>query len=336
MQSFDVISIGSVTRDVFLKTGDFKVEKNEMFRTGVAGCLELGAKLEVPEVHFSGGGGGMNTAITFGRQGFKTGCVCRVGFDDQDTEKILRDNGVEPILQIDKERHTAYSTILVAANGERTILEYRGAGDFFNDKDTDWDNIKAKWVYIDSLAGNEILLEKILSWAEKNGSRVAYNPDKRIIKLGPAIKKYLDRVDIFSVNEDEAAFVAGMEYKEENEPQIFEKLDEIVRGIVVMSKGPRGVVVSNGKTRYSAGVPDSPVIERTGAGDAFGSGFTSGYILASEAGMSEYEKIEYAIQLGTANATSVVLYYGGQEGCLKKGDWGKYGKVEVVRHELKK
>jgi sugar/nucleoside kinase (ribokinase family) len=77
------------------------------------------------------------------------------------------------------------------------------------------------------------------------------------------------------------------------------------------------LAVSDGKKRYSAGVPEAPVIDRTGAGDAFGSGFVSGFIQSNG-------DIEYAIQLGTANATSVVEDFGAKTGILKKGDWGKY------------
>jgi sugar/nucleoside kinase (ribokinase family) len=123
-------------------------------------------------------------------------------------------------------------------------------------------------------------------------------------------------------NEDEAAFIADTEYKQEKEKEIFEKLDEIVRGVVVMTKGPRGVEVSNGEKHWRAGIPDSPVIDRTGAGDSFGSGFVSGYI-------QKNGDICHAIQLGTANATSVVQYFGAKKGLLKKGEWGKWPKIKV-------
>jgi len=99
-----------------------------------------------------------------------------------------------------------------------------------------------------------------------------------------------------------------------------------------MSKGPRGVEVSDGKTRYLAGVPESPIVDRTGAGDSFGSGFVSGYILAGD--VSEEEKIKYAIQLGTANATSVVQYFGAKKGVLKKDEWGEYPRVPVVTSSI--
>jgi sugar/nucleoside kinase (ribokinase family) len=62
-------------------------------------------------------------------------------------------------------------------------------------------------------------------------------------------------------------------------------------------------------------------IERTGAGDAFGSGFVSGMILEND--------IEYAIQLGSANATSVIQEIGAKNGLLQKDDLDGIEKAEV-------
>lgn len=321
---YDVITIGSVTKDVFLKSPDFKVVKDENFRSGRAGCFMLGTKLEVPKVAIASGGGGTNAAVGFARQGFKTACIGRVGNDSIGREVVdeLKKEGIDTFFQIDKEHDTAYSTILVAEDGERTILEYRGSNDCISEKEIDWKNLKSKWVYIDSLASNLVLLGDILNWAKENNIKVAMNPGKRMINLGKEFHKYIDGIDVFIANEDESAYIAGIEYKEEREPDIFKELDKIVRGIIVMSKGPRGVEVSDGKKHYLAGIPDAPVIDRTGAGDAFGSGFVAGYIQSNG-------DIEYAIQLGTANATSVVQYFGAKAGLLKGGDFGNYPKVEV-------
>ena len=39
-----------------------------------------------------------------------------------------------------------------------------------------------------------------------------------------------------------------------------------------------------------------------------------------------------AIQFGTANASSVVTLVGSKAGILKKGDWGPWELVEVIKH----
>ena len=81
-------------------------------------------------------------------------------------------------------------------------------------------------------------------------------------------------------------------------------------------------MVSDKKSVYKAGTPNSPRVERTGAGDAFVSGFVSQYILSSS-------DIVKSIQFATANASSVVAQFGPKAGILKKDDWGPWPLVEV-------
>ncbi|MBI4691985.1 MAG: carbohydrate kinase family protein [Candidatus Terrybacteria bacterium] len=324
---YDIVTIGSVTRDAFFKSRDFRVREQSESKTGKEMCLDLGAKIAIPEVIFTTGGGGTNTAVSFARQGLKTACIGRVGDDvsGNEVKKELKLEGIDDFLQIDSVHKTAYSLILVTEEGERTILEFRGANDYLSEKEIDWGKLKMNktgWLFLDSLAGNKELLTQAIKWAKENNLKIAYNPGKTEIGFGKELQHYLNEIDIFIVNEDEAAFVAGIKYETVKEEEIFVELDRAVKGIVVMSKGPRGVVVSDGKNCYSAGIPDSPVIDRTGAGDAFGSGFVSGYIQSNG-------DISYAIQLGTANATSVVQYFGAKKGLLKKGDWGNYPRVVV-------
>ena len=88
-----------------------------------------------------------------------------------------------------------------------------------------------------------------------------------------------------------------------------------------MTKGRAGVSVSDGKNIYRAGIPDSPVVERTGAGDAFSSGFISEYIRSGD--------IQKSIQMATANSSSVVTKYGPIEGLLKEDNPGQWPLVDV-------
>jgi len=329
---YDIVTIGSVTRDAFFKSKDFRTRAQLESKTGKEMCLDLGAKIAIPEVIFTTGGGGTNTAVSFSRQGMKTACIGRVGDDVSGGEikKELKLENIDDFLQVDLVHKTAYSLILVTDEGERTILEFRGANDYLSEKEINWGKLKMKeggWLYLDSLAGNKDLLVTAIKWAKENNLKIAFNPGKTEIGFGKELQQYLDAVDVFIVNEDEAALVAGIKYETKREEEVFAELDKAVKGIVVMSKGPRGVIVSDGKKRYSAGIPDSPVIDRTGAGDSFGSGFVSGYIQSNG-------DIAYAIQLGTANATSVVQYFGAKKGLLKKGDWGDYPKVEVKYAEF--
>ena len=325
---YDIVSVGSSTRDIFIKADDFKVLDMPDFATGKAICFPLGSKIEIKKMVFTSGGGGTNAAVTFARQGLSTACVGVVGNDlnGQEVLNELSKEGIETkYFQKHDDDFTAYSVILVDSSGERTILSYKGEGQHFDVNKVDFGQIQTKWLFLDSLGGHYDLLEKAVNWAVANNIKLATNPGGKEIKHGlDKLRLLLKNFSIVIMNQEEAASLTGIDYKQEGD--IFKFMDEVIGGIFVMTKGPEGVVVSDGKNIYSAGIPDSPIIERTGAGDAFSSGFISEFIRSGD--------ISKAIQFATANASSVVTQYGGKAGILKKDDWGTWPLVKVEQTQL--
>lgn len=327
---YDVITIGAATRDVFLLSDHFHVAKDKHLSSfGEVLYFNLGSKNELKEVILTTGGGATNAAVTFARQGLKTACMCRVGDEESghDVVRALKHEGiVTEFVQHDKKFPTAYSTILTTKKGERVILTKRGASDHIDARAIPTKHLHAKWFYISSVAGNIAFVRTVCAVAHAHGARIAFNPGIRELEKGlRALEPLLRTVDVLFVNKEEAAQLTGSSYRQER--MIFQKLDAIVRGIVVMTKGQDGVVVSDGKTVYHAGVPRAPILGRTGAGDAFGSGFI--------AGLAQGKNIPFAIQLGTANATSVIQHLSAKRGILHKGKWGAWARVKVITAKLK-
>jgi len=329
---YDVITFGSSTRDVFvkIKEGGFRVVEEKDFVTGKGICYPLGSKVEVEELFFSPGGGGVNSAVTFARQGFNTAAVGVLANDIGGNEilKFLKDEGVETKMFLKSEGGlgTAYSLVLFSSSGERTILTYKGEGKNFDENKIKWDEVEAKWFYVDSLGGNLNLLEKIIETAKEKGVRIAMNPGGKTLEHGlDALRPYLDSIDILALNKEEAARLTGIDY--ENEKEIFKFMDEIVKGIFIMTKGPEGAVVSDGEKIYRVGAINREAVERTGAGDSFNSGFVAGYIQSDG-------DIEEALKLAMVNAENVVSYIGATKGILKKGDIGSGPLPEVVTEKL--
>lgn len=321
---YDIIVIGSATRDVFLKAEGFKLRERADSPTGMEQCFPLGSKIEIKEIAFTTGGGGTNTTVTFGRQGFKTACVGVIGNDLGGGEilKELKREGIDAkYVHKHSEGHTAYSVILVHKSGERTILSFKGEGQHFDIKHVPIDEFKARWFYIDSLGGHYDLFEALINHAVKNQIKIACNPGGKELAHGlEKLKPLLRHLDIFAVNKEEGAELVGTEPKEQEET--LKKLAEVCGGIIVLTDAQNGVKVLTDSILYSADVPDSPVVERTGAGDAFNSGFVCEYIKSGD--------VKKAIQFATANASSVVTKWGAKAGILKKGDWGPWPLVEVT------
>src|SRR3990167_10820002 len=118
---FDIVSMGSATRDVFLNAVDFKTIDVAQFSTGKGLCFSLGSKIEIKKIVFTSGGGGTNAAVTFARQGLSVACVGVIGKDlnGQEVLNELLKEGVEiKHFQKHDDNSTAYSVILVDSSGE--------------------------------------------------------------------------------------------------------------------------------------------------------------------------------------------------------------------------
>ena len=89
--------------------------------------------------------------------------------------------------------------------------------------------------------------------------------------------------------------------------------------VVCVTYGMEGNKVSYGKIIYSAKPHNIKAVERTGAGDAFASGFVSAFI--------KYGDVKKGIEYGTTNAESIIQSIGAKNGLLSER--------EILR-ELKK
>lgn len=340
---YDIITIGTASRDVFLISPFFKVFrdiehlKKNGFPTGEAQCFTLGGKVEINRPIFTTGGGAANAATTFARQGFKAATLIKIG-EDKDGKDIIGEIIKENISSFaieDKNKGTAYSVILLSEAGERTILVYRGASGDLTADEISFEKMESKWIYIAPSNIDFGAMEKIFNYFYDKNTLIAFNPSKYYIELGiDKLKPFLEKSKVVILNREEASYLTDIDYQ--NEKEIFKKIDEITPGIVAMTDGSEGVVVSDGANIYQAGIfENQKVIDRTGAGDAFGSGFVAGLARKREnceKGLCQAGNIEYAIRLASANATSVVEKIGAKEGILTKEVFEKnkrWGKLEI-------
>lgn len=322
---YDVITFGSASQDIFVKSKEFLPLSNEIFTTGKGICLNLGAKIEAEEIFLSSGGGGTNTAATFANQGLKTAYCGMLGEDTFGSLILqeLKNLKIETrFIRKTKEKKTNLSVFFMYPGADRTTLVYRAASDALTKQDISWKDVKnAQWFYLSPFSGELAKMTKdLVDFARQNNIKIAFNPGYTQLKLEPEIlKDILSKVDVLILNREEASQLTKIPYQ--NEKEIFLKIDELTKGICIMTRGEDGVSVSDGEYLYNAKALPGEAVEKTGAGDAFGSGFISGII--------ETNDIIYAIQLGIANSAACISKWGAKAGLLKKGE--SFEKVAVEK-----
>lgn len=303
-----ILTIGKAVQDVFLTSS--KAFEPYKHKGVLYEHLPLGQKIHVDDVVFSTGGNATNAAVTFARQNLHSKYIWALGTDfaSEGVIKALDDDSVDTsdVVQDEKYR-VSYSTLLLAPTGERTVLNYVGTAIADDGYPLDLSVIEAvDWLYLSSL-NNMNLLEKIVNRAVKAGVKIMMNPSGLELAHPRKLKALLEDIDILSVNKEEAEeIVSG------------KTLEELVRHathycpVVLVSDGPNGVMATDSKTIVRAGMyEDVTVLDRTGAGDAFGSGFLSQW--------AQGKSLRESIIFASANSTSVVQQVGAKAGILRHG-----------------
>ncbi len=304
-----ILAIGKGTQDVFLHSEEFNphAQGKKVFTQ-----IPLGIKMEVEDVTFSTGGNATNVAVTFARQGLHSQYMWTLG--DDPVSSIILDaldkEGVDTRAVVQKAKYSSgYSLVLIATNGERTILNHRGVSTGKTGVDLDFQAIRdADWIYPTSLANGGLeLLNAIIHTAKSGGTKVMLNPAGPELAEPVKLKAILEDIEVLCLNKEEMQLLVHGE-----------TLEELVRHglnlcpVVIVSDGPNGVVASDGNTIIRAGMyEDVPVIDRTGAGDAFASGFLSQW--------AQGKSLKDSIIFASANSTNVVTMVGAKAGILQKG-----------------
>jgi len=336
---FDVITIGSATVDFFVKTNFPFVPWDTPLKQAIA--IPFGEKFSTRDSLITTGGNAVNTATTFSRQGLKTATVIKIGRDisGEMIQSRLRSEGVRDKFIIWDNNIATSRSVLLLQNGERSIITYQGAGASLSLANLKLKEYVAKWWYV-SLAGDSYkLFPFIAEKAQEMGIKLALNPSAKHIREGKSqLVANLKHIDFLVLNEGEAALLAGISFT--NGTEVFRKIDKLAPGIVAITRGDKGSMISDGKKIYKTGIfRGKKALDRTGAGDAYGAGFVAGLIHTKEKCERlnfDSEKIKYAIRLATANAASVVQKIGAAENALFKKDFDNTAQYQKLKIDIQK
>ncbi|HYE60119.1 MAG TPA: carbohydrate kinase family protein [Candidatus Kapabacteria bacterium] len=303
----DIISIGDSTVDVFLDIDEATVSC-DIHKEHCQLCFTYADKIPVKKVtKLLAVGNAANNAIGSARLGLQTAIFTILGHDEHGKGSFERfkEEGVKrEYIKVDRKKGTNYSTVL-NYKGERTILVYHEERKYQLPRLQ-----KAKWVYLTSMAyGSEKIHEPLLAYVKRSGAKLAFNPGTFQMKLGLGrLLPLLSATEILFLNKEEAERLLG---REDSIKNLLNALHRKGPKMVVITDGMNGSYAYNGTAYYTMPIFDGPVVERTGAGDSYGTAFVAAIALGKD--MSE------AMRWGSVNASSVVQYIGAQEGLLTRG-----------------
>lgn len=303
---FDLVTVGGATVDLFLLIDPtnphfkFNQELNEL-------SISLGDKIVLDKAKFTIGGNAANVAVGVQRLGFKTAIMAEIG-DDEFQDRIvggLKREGVETKF-IKKSGPTSFSIILNFRD-DRTIFTEKSE----KEHDFKLKNLKTKWVYLTSLGEKwREAYKNVHQFVKTSGAKLAFNPGGRQIDAGlSSFQDILKDTEVLLLNKEEAEkIVSGKEVKE-----LLFNLKKLGPKIVVVTDGENGsfAIDDRGEEVHEDALKVR-VVSRTGAGDAFASGFLAGIM----SGKSLSEGMDW----GTKNSASVIKLIGAQTGLLKKED----------------
>ncbi len=312
MDSFDVVTVGNATLDNFLWIHDTNKHFRLSRETGEL-CIKMGDKTLIDKAYFLVGGNAANVSVGLSRLGLRSAAIAEIG-DDEFAKKVintLAKEGVsEKFLKMVPNKATSFS-VIINYKGDRTIFEEKVE----KKHDYSFDKIQTRWIYLTSIGDNwENAYRRSLAFVREKSINLAFNPGSAQLDANiEKIKDIIEETEILFVNKEEASKICGLVAINEESfiPHLLSSLQKKGVKMAVVTDGARGafMIDENGNLHFSK--PSSAtVVERTGAGDAFASGFLAAVIYGLDP--------EDAMRWGARNAEAVIGKIGAQEGLLKK------------------
>ncbi|HET7302006.1 MAG TPA: carbohydrate kinase family protein [Candidatus Saccharimonadales bacterium] len=313
MQQFDILSVGDIVTDAFIRLIDDTVKTYEN-EEGKWLAFPFGTKMPFEKViEVKAVGNAANAAVAFARLGLKSGYVANVGGDQagRDMLEALHNNQVDTrLIRINPGKRSNYHYVLWYKD-ERTILIKHEEYDYH------WPHLSAKevprWIYFSSISEHALEFhDQLVDWLhEHKNVKLAFQPGTFQMSVGTErLQHVYQRSEVLILNREEAVTVGGGNHEDVHD--LINHLHALGPRIVVITDGPDGAYASDGPNRFkmpSYPDPGKPY-DRTGAGDAFASTLV--------AALAKGKSLEEALQWAPINSMSVVQKVGAQEGLVNE------------------
>ena len=229
------------------------------------------------KISYNGGGAAANVASWLGVNGADVTLVARVGADTSGQEgiRLIKACNVKSAVVKDSRAATGTVIVVVAPNGERTMLPDSGANGLLTVADvpplTSGDRVYLSGYLLLNPRSREAAIA-ILEIAREAGAQIYVDPASAapILRLG-AIEflSWLGQVDVLLANLDEARALTG-----EIDPWLAaEQLLNSARTVIVKLGAGGAIGLTRTYRAQVSALSIHKVVDTTGAGDAFAAGF---------------------------------------------------------------
>lgn len=308
---------GSARVDAFLEVPEDRARQVcDIDHKGCFILLSYASKIPLTRSSYLVGGNGANVAVGTRRLGIENNLVAELGsgvMSDFAYKELAKELDMKYVTQTNGIAE-GFGAVIVY-QGERTILSYYPP----ETPPFPADLPETEWAYLTSVGESfKDFFEHVYTWLDKSGTKLAFNPGGRQIKMGKEwLGKYLEKTDLLLVNREEGEEISEVTATLGDEKVLLNALSALGAKNIVVTDGMNG---SYGKSEegkyYRLDVLPIDSSERTGAGDSYSTGCLSAMIKG--------KPLSEGMLWGTINAASKVGYVGPQHGLLHENQLGEW------------
>ncbi len=282
----DVVAIGNAMVDVFIKSdldtvNSYGINRDSMNLIDEKQKNQLHKENKIHKMVAAGSAG--NTIVGIASCGGTGTFIGKVNNDKIGKFFIedISNSGINfPLGEFNNSVSTGCCTIFVENDGTRTMCTYLGTGSLINEQDINEGNIiNHKISYLEGYLWDnkeaKTAMKKMIDIAKKDGQKIAltlsdkFCVDRHRNSFSELINNH---VDILFANEDEINSMFQFSNIKDSINNLKEK--KIISIITRAEKG--SIIIQNNNVKEIQAVPVSKVVDTTGAGDLYASGFLYG------------------------------------------------------------
>ena len=304
-----ILGLGNAIVDVICKVDDEFISKNNLTKSTMKLIFDdnefenLLSNLKIEKT--VSGGSIANSIVGLSQLGNKVGFIGKVNDDElgKKYEEGLLNEKVSYFYSKKKEAlPTGTCLILVTPDSERTMCTFLGTAGKINENDVDVDAInKSEIIFLEGYLWDEGDPKKAFEKAITNANKVAMSLSDQFC-VDRHKPHFLDlvknKLDITFANEQE--IMSLIDAKDFNEVIDFAKS---LGKLLVITRGEKGAIAINSSEVSECGIKQGlNIVDLTGAGDLFASGFLHGFV--------NQMSLKESLEKGTEMSSKVIQQIG--------------------------